>query len=124
LKEKVAAPVYKGENTAIGIRYANHVAPSISKKLALTSPTSGCRSVGIIRSRTEARSFFKWKGDFSLGNMTLMNNAYNILCGTPHLISLEEIEAQKIKRDETLNSSALSHGYTLEVSIQIDSYQM
>jgi hypothetical protein len=28
------------------------VAPSISKKLAITSPTSGGRSVGIVRSRT------------------------------------------------------------------------
>jgi hypothetical protein len=31
LKEKVAAPVYKIENTAVGIRHADHVAPSIRK---------------------------------------------------------------------------------------------
>jgi hypothetical protein len=31
LKEKVAAPVYKVENTAVGIRHADHVAPSIRK---------------------------------------------------------------------------------------------
>jgi hypothetical protein len=49
LKEKVAAPVYKCENTAVGIRHANHV--------ALTSPTSGGRSVGIVRSRTQATEF-------------------------------------------------------------------
>jgi hypothetical protein len=29
LKEKVVARVYKTENTAVGIRYAVHVAPSI-----------------------------------------------------------------------------------------------
>jgi hypothetical protein len=29
LDRKVAAPVYKIENTAVGIRHANHVAPSI-----------------------------------------------------------------------------------------------
>jgi hypothetical protein len=52
LGRKVAAPVYKTDNTAVGIRHADHVAPSIRKKLALTSPTSGGRSVGIVRSRT------------------------------------------------------------------------
>jgi hypothetical protein len=31
LDRKVEAPVYKTENTAIGIRHADHVAPSISK---------------------------------------------------------------------------------------------
>jgi hypothetical protein len=43
--------------TAIGIRHANHVAPSIRKKLALTSLTSGGRSVGVVRLRTEAVEF-------------------------------------------------------------------
>jgi hypothetical protein len=57
LKEKVAAPVYKAENTAVGIRHADHVAPLYPQKLALTSPTSGGRSVGIVRSRTEATEF-------------------------------------------------------------------
>jgi hypothetical protein len=42
----------------LGIRHADHVALSLRKKLALTSPTSGCRSVGIVRSRTEATEFF------------------------------------------------------------------
>jgi hypothetical protein len=40
--------------SAVGIHHADHVAPSIRQKLALTSPTSGCRSVGIVRSRTQA----------------------------------------------------------------------
>jgi hypothetical protein len=30
-RKKVAAPVYKAENTALGIRHADHVAPSIRK---------------------------------------------------------------------------------------------
>jgi hypothetical protein len=42
----------------VGIRHADHVAPSIRKKLALTSVTSGGRSVGIVRLRTEATEFF------------------------------------------------------------------
>jgi hypothetical protein len=31
LDTKVVAPVYKTENTAVGIRHADHVAPSIRK---------------------------------------------------------------------------------------------
>jgi hypothetical protein len=57
LKEKVAAAVYKTENTAVGICHADHATPSISKKLALTSSTNGGRSVGIVRSRTQATEF-------------------------------------------------------------------
>jgi hypothetical protein len=37
----------------VEIRHADHVALSIRKKLAITSPTSGGRSVGIVRSRTQ-----------------------------------------------------------------------
>jgi hypothetical protein len=57
IDRKVAAPVQKTENTAVGIRHADHVAPSISKSWH-TSPTSGGRSVGIVRSRTETMEFF------------------------------------------------------------------
>jgi hypothetical protein len=56
-EEKVEAPVYKTEITTAGIRQADHVAPYIRKKLALTSPTSGGRSVSIVRSRTQATEF-------------------------------------------------------------------
>jgi hypothetical protein len=57
VEERVAAPVYEGENTAVGIRHADHVAPSMRKMLALTSLTSGGRSVGIVRLRPEATEF-------------------------------------------------------------------
>jgi hypothetical protein len=53
LKEKVAAPVYKTDNTAVRIRCADYVA----KKLALTSPTNGDRWVGTVLSRTQATEF-------------------------------------------------------------------
>jgi hypothetical protein len=36
---------------------ADHATPSIRKKLALTLPTSGGHSVGIVRSRTKATEF-------------------------------------------------------------------
>jgi hypothetical protein len=43
--------------TAVGIRCADHATPSTRKRLALTSPTSGGRSVGIVRLRTTATEF-------------------------------------------------------------------
>jgi hypothetical protein len=58
LDRKVAAPVWKIENTAVGIRHADHVAPLSAKKLAITSSTSGGCSVGIVRSRTQTMEFF------------------------------------------------------------------
>jgi hypothetical protein len=45
------------EDTAVGIRHADHVASSIRKKLSLTLPTNGFLSVGIVRSRTQATEF-------------------------------------------------------------------
>ena len=42
----------------MGIRCADHVTPLSPQKLALTSPTGGGRSVGIVRSRTKATEFF------------------------------------------------------------------
>jgi hypothetical protein len=42
---------------AVGIRCANHVTHLYPQKLALTSPTGGGRSVGMVRSRTKATEF-------------------------------------------------------------------
>jgi hypothetical protein len=36
------------------IRRTDHATPLYPRKLAITSPTSGGRSVGIVRSRTKA----------------------------------------------------------------------
>jgi hypothetical protein len=55
LDRKVVVPVYKTENTAVRIRHSDHVA---SQKLAITSPTSSGRSVGIVRSWTQIMGFF------------------------------------------------------------------
>ena len=43
--------------TAVGTRCTDHVTPLYPQKLALTSPTGGSRSVGIVRSRTKATVF-------------------------------------------------------------------
>ena len=40
--------------TAVGTRCADHVTPLYPQRLALTSPTGGGRSVGIVRVRTKA----------------------------------------------------------------------
>jgi hypothetical protein len=46
LDRKVAAPVYKTENTAVGIRHADQVAPSIRKSWqSLRLQTAVARSV-------------------------------------------------------------------------------
>jgi hypothetical protein len=57
LPKSVISPVQRAENTAVGIRHVDHMAFSNPQKLALTSPTSGGLSVGIVRSRTQAREF-------------------------------------------------------------------
>ena len=41
----------------MGTRCANHVTPLYPQNLALTSPTGGGRSVGMVRSRTKATEF-------------------------------------------------------------------
>ena len=51
----------------MGIRCADHVTTFYPQKLALTSPTGGGRSVGIVRSRTKAIEF-----SFSLDNIGLL----------------------------------------------------
>jgi hypothetical protein len=58
LDRKVAAPVQKIDNTAVEIRHADHVAPLYPQKLAITLLTSGGRSVGVVRSRTQTMEFF------------------------------------------------------------------
>ena len=46
----------------MGTRCADHVTPLYPQKLALTSPTGGGRSVGIVRVRTKATEFSLVKG--------------------------------------------------------------
>jgi hypothetical protein len=57
LEEIVVAPVYKIYNTAVGTRCADYTTTPHPQKLALTSLTSGGRSVGIAHSLTQATGF-------------------------------------------------------------------
>jgi len=43
--------------TAVGTRCTDHVTPLYPQKLALTSPTGGGRSVGIVHVRTKVTEF-------------------------------------------------------------------
>jgi hypothetical protein len=64
LDRKVAAAVYKTDNSAVGMsRWPRGTL--YPQKFAITSPTSGGRSVGRVRSRTQTMEFFfrKKSGD-------------------------------------------------------------
>jgi hypothetical protein len=61
LDEHVTAAVYKTEITAVGIRHADCATPLYPQMLALISPTSGGRSVGIVRSRTKTMKLTCYK---------------------------------------------------------------
>jgi hypothetical protein len=54
LEEKVAALFSKTEIAAVEIRHADYATPLYPQKFALTSQTSGGRSVCIVRSRAQA----------------------------------------------------------------------
>jgi hypothetical protein len=58
LERKVAAPVYETEINGLGDSLRRLRDTLYPLKLALTSPTSGGRSVGIVRWRTKAPEFF------------------------------------------------------------------
>jgi len=57
MKKSSGSRSRKQRLTAVGIRCADHVTPLHLQKLALTSPTGGGRSVGIVRVRTKATEF-------------------------------------------------------------------
>ena len=65
--------------TAVGTRCADHVTPFYPQKLALTSPTGGGRSVGIVRVRTKATEFFFFFFFFFFSGLGL--NKWRVLNG-------------------------------------------
>jgi hypothetical protein len=54
LERKSSGSGLETEITAVEVRCAKHATPFYPQKLALTSPTSGGRSVGIVSSRTKS----------------------------------------------------------------------
>jgi hypothetical protein len=83
------------------LRHAYHVAPSIRKRLALTSLTSGGSSVGIVRLRTEAKefSFLSWRN--ILSRVDWINVAQGMGQGT--VWNTVMYKEQKIRQCELLN---------------------
>src|SRR5215510_4998544 len=80
----------------MGTRCADHVTPLYPQKLALTSPTGGGRSVGIVRSRTKATVFF-----FHIGNTEVMTISQCLLTfqspsHQPSLLSLRVLPLSAI----------------------------
>ena len=59
--------------TAVGTSCADHVTPLYPQKLALTSPTGGGRSLGIVRVRTKATELYTLRF-FSLQNAVCFIN--------------------------------------------------
>ena len=60
IKKSSGSRSRKQSLTAVGTCCADHATPLYPQKLALTSPTGGGRSVGIVRSRTKATEFFMY----------------------------------------------------------------
>ena len=57
----------------MGNRCANHVTHLYPQKLALTSPTGGGRSVGMVRSRTKATEFSFSFVEYKLQDATFLS---------------------------------------------------
>jgi hypothetical protein len=64
----------------VGNRCSDHVTPLYPQKLALTSPTGGGRSVGIVRSGTKAMEF----------SLVLVELEGSLLCSQPPVTLLYE----------------------------------
>jgi hypothetical protein len=148
LGRKVAAPVYKTDNTAVGIRHADHVASYFRKKLAITSPTSGGRSVGIVRSWTQTMEFsfrdsinpiFLLESSYRFCAARLSSESphssfhlYNLLephsipyktNQTPEITSSFTASVSKVKNFRVPRNFAklLAHGFRAEIPLQVSS---
>jgi len=97
--------------TTVGTRCADHVTPLYPQKLALTSPTSGSRSVGIVHMRTKATEFFF--NDYLL-RLGVPDTRPSAPCGlretlpTPFYVCYHDVRIEWLRRitAQTVNVSA------------------
>ena len=91
---------------AVGTRCADHVTPLYPQKLALTSPTGGGPSVGIVRSRTKATEFLVFFIIIILNLRTATFKAYCAILvrlsnfrhqASPRVSPLESTQRRKVK---------------------------
>ena len=72
----------------MGTRCADHVTPLYPQKLALTSPTGGGCSVGIVRSWTKATEFLFYGKTFDEDSASQCNGNINLrtkICERPEI---------------------------------------
>ena len=72
MKKSSGSRSRKQRLTAVGTRCPDHVTPLYPQKLALTSPTGGGHSVGIVRVRTKAMELYEMK--FLVPNYSCIQN--------------------------------------------------
>ena len=72
----------------MGTRYTDHVTPLYPQKLALTSPTGGGRSVGIVRVRTKATEF-----------------SFSLLSASARYFSIQNFEAIFVQESECFENN-------------------
>jgi hypothetical protein len=122
LKEKVAG--LEIEIMAVGIRRTDHVTPLYAQKLALTSPTSGGRSVGMVRSRTKTTEllviifflsaflflsrlilsflFFSFCGLTLCGGYVVNTNVYDVIQDVQGLVTSGELLRKRAMRKKII----------------------
>jgi hypothetical protein len=94
----------------VGIRCADHATPSTRKRLALTSPTSGGRSVGIVRLRTKATEFIQ-KGLFRCAYETcVLERIYTRHIEKIFVRPSTEYEQNKRGRDSSVSVAQSCYG--------------
>ena len=94
--------------TAEGTRYAGHVTPLYSQKLALTSPTGSGRSVDIVRVRTKATEFFK-------GNDNTIATETCVTMEVETEVQNKKIDPEEISKTRDRTTAAISRAQKVKV---------
>ena len=84
----------------MGTRCADHVTPLYPQKLALTSPTGGGRSVGIVRVRTKATEFSFSKTSGVHSTLTVVPIGCNVCYVTVYHLHNKPINSEYITQNK------------------------